>query len=76
MTIQGKKILYKLYYNRCLNLLPDDKILFRYSRNPSSFMSKSVKMKVVPFPCTPQVRYKNFKSSKKFVTLYDLVKVI
>lgn len=56
--------------------LPEDKMLLRYSRNPSSLISKSVKMKVVPLPWTPQDRYNNFKSSRKFATLYERVSVI
>ena len=37
-------------------ITPDDKMLFKYSRNPSSLMSKSVKIKVVPLPWQPQER--------------------
>jgi hypothetical protein len=29
---------------------PEDRMLLRYSRKPSSLMSKSVNIKVVPFP--------------------------
>lgn len=47
-------------------------MLFMYSRKPSSLISLSVKMKVIPLPCWPAVRYRNFKSSSKLLTLYDL----
>lgn len=43
-----------------------------YSKKPSSLISLSVKMKVIPLPCWPAVRYRNFKSSSKLLTLYDL----
>lgn len=51
---------------------PEDRMLFMYSRKPSSLISLSVKMKVIPLPCWPAVRYRNFKSSSKLLTLYDL----
>jgi len=53
---------------------PEDKILFIYSRKPSSLISLSVNRKVIPVPWCPAVRYKYFRSSSRLVTLYDLVK--
>lgn len=51
---------------------PDDRTLLRYSRKPSSFISWSVNINVIPLPCWPAVRYRNFRSSSRFETLYDL----
>jgi hypothetical protein len=33
-----------------LEITPEDKMLFRYSKKPSSLMSRSVKINVVPLP--------------------------
>ena len=56
----------------CTLTSPEDKMLFMYSKKPSSLISLSVKMKVIPLPCWPAVRYRNFRSSSKLLTLYDL----
>ena len=62
-----------LYYKvLCTLTSPEDKMLFMYSKKPSSLISLSVKMKVIPLPCWPAVRYRNFRSSSKLLTLYDL----
>lgn len=53
---------------------PDDRTLFMYSRKDSSLISLSVKMKLMPFPCWPAVRYKPFKSSIRLAVLYELPK--
>lgn len=51
---------------------PELRMLLIYSRNPSSLISLSLNMKVIPLPSPPAVRYKNLRSSTKFETLYDL----
>lgn len=48
---------------------PEDSKLLRYSRNASSFISLSVKMKVMPLPSAPATLYKFFRSSMRLVTL-------
>ena len=48
--------------------------LFMYSKNPSSLISLSVKINVIPFPRCPAVLYSTFRSSIKLETLYDLGK--
>lgn len=48
---------------------PEDSRLFTYSKNDSSFISLSVKMKVIPCPSCPAVLYNTFKSSARLVTL-------
>lgn len=48
---------------------PEDSKLLRYSRNASSFISLSVKMKVMPLPSAPATLYKFFKSSIRLLTL-------
>lgn len=48
---------------------PEDSRLLRYSRNASSFISLSVKIKVMPLPSAPATLYKAFKSSIRLFTL-------
>lgn len=48
---------------------PEDSRLLRYSRNASSFISLSVKMKVMPLPSAPATLYKFFRSSMRLLTL-------
>lgn len=48
---------------------PEDRTLFKYSRNPSSLISLSVKMKVIPLPCCPATRYRYLRSSSRLDTL-------
>lgn len=48
---------------------PDDRTLFMYSKNDSSLISLSVKMKVTPLPCWPAVLYRAFRSSIRFAVL-------
>jgi len=48
---------------------PDDKTLFIYSKNDSSLISLSVKIKVMPLPCRPAVLYNVFRSSIRFDVL-------
>ena len=53
---------------------PELRTLFMYSRNPSSLISLSVNINVMPLPSQPAVRYRNFRSSIRLITLYDLYK--
>ena len=49
----------KLYFSMVIvhvRTTPDDSTLLRYSRKPSSLISWSVKMKVMPLPCWPATR--------------------
>lgn len=60
-------------FSMCVLLTsPDDRTLFMYSRKDSSFISLSVKMKLMPLPCWPAVLYKPFRSSIRLAVLYDL----
>jgi len=59
-----------------LHTSPELRTLFIYSRNPSSLISLSVNMKVMPLPSQPAVRYRNFRSSIRLLTLYDLQRFI
>lgn len=52
--------------------IPEERTLLRYSRKASSLISWSVKMKVIPLPWAPAVRYRYFRSSSRLDTLYDL----
>ena len=51
---------------------PEERTLFMYSRKASSLISLSVKMKVMPLPSPPDVRYKYLRSSIRLLTLYVL----
>lgn len=53
---------------------PEERTLLRYSRKASSFISLSVKMKVMPCPSAPAVLYNTFRSSMKLFMLYVLMR--
>lgn len=60
----------KKNFEQCVLLTsPDDRTLFMYSRKDSSFISLSVKRKLMPLPFWPAVLYKAFRSSIRLAVL-------
>lgn len=65
----GRNLERQRYDDNRVPTSPDDRTLFIYSKNDSSLISLSVKMKVTPLPCWPAVRYRPFRSSIRLAVL-------